>query len=695
MLVLDGGASSAGTVDVNGLSPDVGGLSGAAGAVPGVVLNNGFSGGTLSVGDNNASSTFSGTLADGFASLGLNKAGSGTFTLAGSNTYSGGTVVTRGILVLTNTAALGNVTNTTNLSIGTNGELQLPSGAVTNLGNITLAGSGVTGLGTINGGTLNVLGSSVTMTSTKGTANISPPTILTAGTTVFSCSNGNAYLEFSGPLTSGNITTSGSGNFVFGGGSVNVSSTIQECNSDASRTADIIVLPGTTVNCGTYTVGFFSSLTVNGTMNTNLVHIGNSATGNQFLDGHGVINTTRLDGANNGTAQFSNGVLNVSGPAIIGRTDTGAGRTFEQDSGTVNVTSTGDGFTVGVGATSGTTTIGYTMDGGTLNVPNEYVELCYSTGTATTSAFQVLGSANTAATANVYGVSLGYTVSNGTQNGNGLLKLGNAGSLLDIGAGGIVAGSSGSIQVQLGGGTLASSSPWSTTVSMILNGSTATKIDASGGTINLGGTISGTKGLQENGSGLLVIGGQNTYSGGTTLASGTMQLAGSLALGSGSLTVNNGLLDLNGNSVTVPSFNGTGGLVTDKSGLSTTTTLTVSQSKSTTYSGSIADGPSEHLALVFTGTGQLTLSGTNFYMGGTTVANGTLIATNSEALADGSSLTVGNASFFPAPVVPPVASAVPATAVPEPGTLALLALAAGSGVGIWRRRVTSAIANHR
>ena len=121
-VVLNGGAATAGTIDINGFSGDFGGLSGTAGAVLGTIINNGASAGTLTVGDNNSSSTFSGTLADGNNKLGLSKAGSGTLTLAGTNTYGGNTTVAQGILVLTNTAALGNVTSSTNLTVNTGGE---------------------------------------------------------------------------------------------------------------------------------------------------------------------------------------------------------------------------------------------------------------------------------------------------------------------------------------------------------------------------------------------------------------------------------------------------------------------------------------------------------------------------------------------------------------------------------------------
>jgi autotransporter-associated beta strand protein len=62
---------------------------------------------TLSVGDNNATSTFSGTLANTSANLGsilnLNKIGGGTLTLTGNNTYRGLTTVTEGTLNINGT----------------------------------------------------------------------------------------------------------------------------------------------------------------------------------------------------------------------------------------------------------------------------------------------------------------------------------------------------------------------------------------------------------------------------------------------------------------------------------------------------------------------------------------------------------------------------------------------------------------
>ena len=67
------------------------------------------------------------------------------------------------------------------------------------------------------------------------------------------------------------------------------------------------------------------------------------------------------------------------------------------------------------------------------------------------------------------------------------------------------------------------------------------------------------------------------------------------------------------------------------------------------------------------------LSGTNSYSGGTIVSDGTLTVVSDAALADGTSLTVGTGGMFGSDSL---AASPAATAVPEPGTLVLLAAAA-------------------
>jgi autotransporter-associated beta strand protein len=79
-------------------------------------------------------------------------------------------------------------------------------------------------------------------------------------------------------------------------------------------------------------------------------------------------------------------------------------------------------------------------------------------------------------------------------------------------------------------------------------------------------------------------------------------------------------------------------------------------------------------SLVVSGGGQLTLSNTNSYTGGTIVSSGTLVVTNPAAIADNTNLSVGDMTSLlsAAPIASPSIAGA-SVAVPEPGTLALLA----------------------
>ncbi len=106
-----------------------------------------------------------------------------------------------------------------------------------------------------------------------------------------------------------------------------------------------------------------------------------------------------------------------------------------------------------------------------------------------------------------------------------------------------------------------------------------------------GGNLSGTGAVTKSGTGNVTFSGTNTYSGGTTVNAGTLT----------------GTTDsLQGN-------------ITNKAN------VTFDQSTSGTYAGNMSGSGS----LLKTGTGDVTLSGTNSYTGGTTVNAGTLIGTTS------------------------------------------------------------------
>jgi outer membrane autotransporter protein len=113
----------------------------------------------------------------------------------------------------------------------------------------------------------------------------------------------------------------------------------------------------------------------------------------------------------------------------------------------------------------------------------------------------------------------------------------------------------------------------------------------------------------------------NTYSGETILNSGTLETESATALSPNSAFMVNSTLNLNGFSNTIGSLSGTGTVLNNGAA---TATLTVGHDNSnSTFSGVLENGTSV-LALIKSGTGVLTLTGTNTYTGGTTISAGTL-----------------------------------------------------------------------
>jgi autotransporter-associated beta strand protein len=140
-------------------------LSGVAGSS--VVLG----GKNLSIGGNNADSTFAGAISGSGGSLA--KTGTGTMTLTGDNTYTGGTLISGGVLQVGNgsgTGSLGsgNITNNAALAVDRSGALtmaQTISGTGTlsksGTGTLTLSGANTySGTTTLSGGTLRLANAS-------------------------------------------------------------------------------------------------------------------------------------------------------------------------------------------------------------------------------------------------------------------------------------------------------------------------------------------------------------------------------------------------------------------------------------------------------------------------------------------------------------------------------------------------------
>ncbi|HHX9804640.1 TPA: fibronectin-binding autotransporter adhesin ShdA [Salmonella enterica subsp. enterica] len=173
-------------------------------------------------------------------------------------------------------------------------------------------------------------------------------------------------------------------------------------------------------------------------------------------------------------------------------------------------------------------------------------------------------------------------------------------------------------------------------------------------------TLSGSGSLVKTGTGELTLSGDNSYSGTTTITDGTLIAANVNALGSGDID-NSGVLKVGEGELKNTLF-GSGSLVKTGTGV-----LTLSGDNSYSGGTTISDGTliADHAdslgsgdidnsgvlkvgegelkntlsgsgSLVKTGTGELTLSGdNNTYFGDTTIAGGTLIAANVNALGSG------------------------------------------------------------
>ena len=663
-----------GALDVNGFNIQVATLSGGTNAV----ITSTVGSGTLAT-NSDQTGVYAGVITNGGAgTLALLKSGKGALTLSGSNSYTGGTTLNGGSLLINNAHAFGTgaITFTGNVDLDnvTGTSLTL----ATNNAQFWNSNFGFIGTGDLNLGTGNVvMNNSRNVNVKSGTLTvggvISAPNanvgLTKSGTGTLLLTNNNTYLgttaiDNNGTLQIGNGGTAGS-----------IASTKITNNGQlVFNRSNNVTISGLISGKGIVTQAGTGTLTLTGT---------NTYTGGTLIRNGGAIRVGTAKALGVGNLGLLSSTLDLNGFAVAVNSITGdAGALITNYSPTAAVlTSNADSNTVYAGAINdGTGTVAFVLSSkgnGSLTLTGSNN---YSGGTTLNSGGLNLGNANAIGTGalTIVGGTLDNTTgaattlaTNNAQNWNGNFAFKGTHDL-NLGTGTVVMNGTRTVTVTSGtltvGGDLTATSATyglvkSGTGTLVLNGNNtyggATTINqgtlqlGSGGTLNFlssgianngalifnhsntlfyRGVISGKGALQKDGTGLLFLSGVNSYTGGTVVNSGTLRLGNIKALGatSGSLQVNDAVVELNGGAVGIGTLAGSGTLANFGAQAATLTTTT---SANSLFSGLIADSTpgapaAASLALVKAGNGNLTLSGNNTYTGGTTITAGTLTLGN-------------------------------------------------------------------
>jgi fibronectin-binding autotransporter adhesin len=599
---------------------------------------------------------------------GVNKSGAGTQTLSGSSNYNGATNITAGTLNVT--GSLGNTTVTVGASgtltgAGTTSTTGILGGSVIVNGTLAVSGPSSQAL-TINALTFNG-GSFLSATASGGT--VEPVNVGTFGSPTGSLTvNGSVTVPITGITATGTYTLmqfgsqSGAGQFLFSnaqttmtvgrnmyslsdyanslvvslngpsplgvayfnnGAGTNIWNDLSHTNvnfsSDAAGTVDAGNVPGPTTDviltasnlAGTAvasTLGAsttINSLTVNSSAASNTINPdGSTLTINALADGNGNTASNGIS-VNSGSGPFT---INI--PVVLG--GNGVNQTWTNASGST--------FTV-------TNTISGNAGGQTLSL--------VSTGAGNTliSGTIIDGGGSVGVTVNDSGS--GMTVFTGTNTYSGTTTI-SAGTL-ELGDG--TSGHDGTIA----GASIVDNG----TLLLNRNGSSA-----------YAGAISGSGAVTKSGSGSQTLSGSSSYTGLTTVNQGTLTAASDSALGSSTAATAGLVLSPAMSSTVTVNFTsatpaiaslsnpgaGTSAIVlgntAGNSGAGTPTTLSMGgNNASTTYSGTISDGTVGGTVstaaignITKLGTGTLTLSAANSYIGNTNINAGTVIMANPMAL---------------------------------------------------------------
>ena len=585
-LTLDSGNTYTGTTTITagGLQIGNGGTTGSL-STSSTITNNGVL--TFNRSNNLAQGTdFSATAIGGSGSL--VQSGTGNLTLSSANTYSGGTTLNSGTLVLNNSTAIG------------------------------------TGALSINGGTLNnTSGTSITLSS-NNTQNWNANIAFT-GTNDLNLGTGAVALGNSASRT----VTVNSGNLTVGGVISGTSSSLTKAGAGTLRlTGSNSYSGGTTISAGILEIAGSGTLNGAGNIVNNGTLLWNSSDWTTFsgiISGSGgiTLNGTgriQLSSSNSftGGVVINAGTLRFGGDNVIS-----ASNNVTINGGTLEADTIGRPFTISlltlasgnVSQNTLTATNGYILQNGSVSA------ILAGTGALTKN-----GSGTVTLSGN-------NTISGATTVSDGTLVLSGNGTL-------------GTSTISLTGGTLDLGGKSLTNTFSSLTGGTLANgtLTNNGGNYALqNGTVSavlaGTNGLTKTGSGTTTLTGSNSYSGATTIAGGTLLLSGTGTLGTSAISISSGTLDLGGKSLTNTLGSLTGGALSNG-------TLTNNAGNYDLQNGSVSAVLAGTNGVNKTTSGTVTLTGANTYTGTTTVSSGTLQAAAANALGGTTNIDVNGGSLL-------------------------------------------------
>ncbi|MGK7325852.1 autotransporter-associated beta strand repeat-containing protein [Salmonella enterica] len=569
----------------------------------------------------NVDATLDPANATGWDGTSLIKQGAGTLILNAENTYTGGTTISGGTLVATNVDALGSgdVTDNATLELNTGGTFD---NAISGSGQVVKSGDGaltLSGANSYSGGTL-----------------ISDGTLIAGRVDVLGSGDvtDNATLEMNTGGTFSN-TISGSGQMVKSG---DKTLTLSGVNT---YTGGTLISGGTLIASNVEALGT-GDVTDNATLELNT-----SGDFDNAISGSGKVEKSGDDALTlSGSNTYTGGTL-ISGGTLVASNVEALGTGDVTDNATLALNAGGD-FINNIGGTGRVEKSG--DDTLTLSGRNTYTGgTLISSGTLVASNVEALGTGDVTDNATL-ALNTGGTFDNAISGSGQVVKSGDE-TLTLSGTNSYTGGTT------ISGGTLVA-----TNVEALGSGDVT---DDATLELNTGGTfdnaISGSGQVVKSGDKMLTLSGANSYSGGTLISDGTLVASNVEALGTGDVT-NNATLELNTGGDFTNNISGSGQV--EKSG---DDALTLSGANS--YSGGtlISDGTlvatnvealgtgnvTDNATLemntggdfdnAISGSGQvvksgdetLTLSGANSYTGGTTISGGTLVASNVDALGSG------------------------------------------------------------